>query len=560
MLITQEGITHYQKTEQMWEDGDYLISWRGFVFVLGIAAGMDSVMTFAEEVRASGLITAIKLLKGHFFMTVCDKQAGVFYSFIDNSGAFEAFHTDSAISTSFLALARYSGFGKERVSKEAIVEFINFGNIYDNRTLLDGICKIDSNEIIVFCSHKKSIVSKQLASIDTPCPDVDVMDFFRRFCQSIRHLKISADLTGGVDSRLVCVLLDHYGVPFEAAISGRAGIRDVEIPVEIARVLDHRLYVTEPCVERLEQMVPELFVWCDGMNDLFKHYRTLPHHQSRRDRGIELVISGIGGEFLKENMWVQDFPFYARKKANIRRFLRMRMLQIKCKSSYFAGEFRAINDTFENGVVDKLGRYRMDTNTKTYDSIYYHFRMKTVASTFIASTNHLFGCYSPFLEYDLVRCGFHLKRRVRFFNRYHRELITRLNPQVARIPTAEGGISASAETLEMLKDIGKYIRNRCRRVTKVVGRKLLSKTYLQESPEHPELFRKMRTLGVTEEAVERLKREGVLDPRLEVNDILDAHLGNIVTFAVFLGYLEGREAGDVRGEDRTENNQAVVTV
>ncbi|QRG66224.1 asparagine synthase-related protein [Brevibacillus choshinensis] len=558
MLITSEGITQWQSKEQAWEDANYIVGWKGFVFILGVAAGIESVMAFLEELRMSGMIGAVKVLKGHFFMTVYDKQAEMYYAFIDNSGAFEAFHMDAIVSTSFLALAKKSGYGKEQISKDSIIEFLNFGNIYDNRTLVDGIFKIDCNEIIVLCNHKKTIVSKKLESLEDACPKLDVIEFFRLFSQSVKTMKVSADLTGGVDSRLVCVLLDHHGVPFEAAITGMNGIQDVEVPKQVAKELKHELFISEPSIDRLEQSVPELFDWCDGMNDLFKHYRTLPHHKNREERGVDLVVSGIGGEFFKENMWVQDFPFYIRKKSNIRRFLRMRMLQIKCKNTYFAGDYKQLNESFEDRVVEKLGYYLLDTNTKTYDSIYYHFRMKTVASTYISAASHLFGCYSPFLEYDLVRYGFHLKRRERFFNQYHRKMITQLNPKVAKIRTAEGGISVSYEKVEMLKDMVKYIRNRTRRAAKVLGRKLFHKTYLQESPEHPELFRTIRNMQLTKKAFAKLKKEGILDDQLQLSDILDTHLGNMVTIALFMRFLEGEDVREGHGEQ--ESNLAVATV
>lgn len=555
MLITCDGITGLKRTENTWEDDDFVIAWKGLVFILGIAAGEASIAAFAQDVRTLGIVSAVKRLKGHYFMVVHDKKADAYYSFIDNSGAFDAFFSDAMVCTSFLELVKVSGLGRENVTKESIIEFLNFGNVYYNRTLVAGISKIDCGQIIVFCDHQQLILSKELEGLNEAIPQIDVLEFFRQFCLSIKDLKVSADLTGGVDSRLVCVLLDHFGLEFETAISGMEGIQDVEVPKEVAKKLKHSLHITEPCVEKLEQVIPELFVWSDGMNDLFKHYRTLQHHKNRVARGVNLVISGIGGEFVKENMWVQDFPFYVRKKSNVGRFLRMRMLQFKCRNAYFAGEFKELNHRFEMKVIKDLDRYVMDTNTKTYDNIYYNFRMKTVASRFISSTTQLFGCYSPFLEYDLVRYGFHLKRRERFFNQYHRRMITKLNAEVAKIRTAEGGISVSHEKAEMIKDIGKYIRNRCRRVTKVIGRKLFHKTYLQESAEHPELFQKIRGLDVTHKAISFLKREGILDDRLDISEIHDNHLGNMISLAMFLNYLERNEEfwiGEIEQNDRSK--------
>src|SRR5205085_4578813 len=140
--------------------------------------------------------------------------------------------------------------------------------------------------------------------------------------QSIANEKVSLDLTGGIDSRLLAAAFSYFGMPFELAASGVEGTPDIEIAAEVAKALGKEFFVTSHDPHRTDWN--ELFALSDGLFDLGKSDRPLQLQQDRAARGITLAISGAGGELFKDFWWLQDFPFYARKKPNLERLYAMR--------------------------------------------------------------------------------------------------------------------------------------------------------------------------------------------------------------------------------------------
>lgn len=539
MLITYNGMTEIDRGFNKWENEKYTFYWKGFIYTPGIPSGIETVREFAKYFNESQLKQQLVRLKGSFFMVIRVKEKHKFYCFVDNSGCYDAYFADDAISSSFLALAKYKRLSKEAMNREAIIEFLNFGNLFANKTFFDSIKKLDSNELLFFDNCSVKVVKKGIAPIyDETQPVVNFQEFFQLLAQSLRKQKVSVDLSGGIDSRLLGVLLHYYGVNFETTISGVEGIQDVEIPKEVADLFGNPLHVTFPFIENLENELDELFALSDGLHDILRHYRTLQHNKNRVKRGMNVAITGVGGELFKDFFWLQDFPFYCMKKVNLGRLFHTRMLSMKCQDHYFGNEYLFLNQNLQNRMLRELSPYVLETNTKTYDNIYYNYRMKTIAGKFITAANHVVPSYAPLLDVDLVRYGFHLKRRERLFNRFHRKVITNLNPEASRIRTTEGGISVSTDKLEVAKDFQKYVANYGKRFAKILGRKFLKKTYFQDSPEHPDLFATVRNLDRTGIAINLLKEEKILHHNLKMNQIHNQHLGTMISLAILITNLE----------------------
>ncbi|MFD2370811.1 asparagine synthase-related protein [Brevibacillus sp. GCM10020057] len=538
MLITAKGIRSLGDEMQIWENQEYSFRWRGFLYLLGVPPGAASVREFSRLLTAQGLEQAMLALKGHFFMVVKEKQTQTSICFTDNSGGFMAFHSRSAVSTSFLELVAYHGFTPSSLNREAVMEFVNFGNVFSEKTLVEGISRIDRNQIIRFGPNGKTVHSKHLAPIDAGNEDFDFLHFFERLAQSIRQKRISVDLTGGVDSRLIAVILDYFGISFETTVSGMDGMPDVEIAKEAAAQFGSRLHITRPRVDDLEAVIPELFRISDGSSDVFKLYRSFQHNLNRVMRGVDLALSGIGGEFFKDELWLQDFPFYASKTPRLGRMFTMFMLPIPCKASYFTPEYAQQNESLPDRTIHRLARYQMDTNTRTYDNLYYCYELPVIGGSFISAANRLLPSYAPLIELDFVQFGYRLKRRERFFNLFHRRMISRLNPRLARIRTSEGGVSVSTDKWEVGKDIQKYVWDKSVRLWKVIERRFFQGSYTRQPADHPELLTRIRRSPLAREAVELLKEEKILHGNVRLHDIHDAHLSHFVSFYLFMDFLQ----------------------
>lgn len=537
MLLTAKGLRSSGGELQSWENPDYLFRWRGFVYLLGFAPGAASIREFSRLMAAEGLDRAISSLKGHFFMVVKEKQAHTYICFTDNNGGFTAFHSKTAAASSFLDLVTYHGLTPASLNRDSVMEFVNFGNVFLNRTLVEGIFRIDRNQVIRFGPGGKSIHSKNLAPIDAGHGDFDYLQFFEKFAHSARECRISVDLTGGVDSRLIAVMLDYFGVPFETTVSGMDGMEDVEIAKEVAAALGKPLHITYPCIDGLEDSIPELFRLSDGLNDTFKHYRSYQHNRNRVKRGIELALSGIGGEFLKDELWLQDFPFYSSRMARLERLVTLRMFPIPCKDDYFSKDYARRNQNVKQAVVQRLSRYQMDLNTKTYDHIYYQYELPTIGGNFLTAANRVLPSYAPMMEPEFVQFGFQLKRRERFFNTFHRKTISQVNPAISRIRTSEGGVSVSADKWEVGKDIQKYVRDKSIRLVKVIERKLFQTSYTRQKADHPDLYERIRNSQFAKDAIELLKEENILHRRVRLHEIHDAHLSHFLSLFLFVDFL-----------------------
>ncbi len=115
----------------------------------------------------------------------------------------------------------------------------------------------------------------------------------------------------------MAVLLDYFGLEFETAVVGISGNRDIEIAKEVASILKHDIYITYHSIDDLGKDLYELFAMCEGLCNILKCHTQQIQNRYRLHRGVSLKLSGEGGELYKDFWWLQDFPFYRKKRANL---------------------------------------------------------------------------------------------------------------------------------------------------------------------------------------------------------------------------------------------------
>lgn len=541
MIVTQTGVFSLLQNEHALEVSPYVVYWAGAVISPGETLGAASIRRFVETVRAKGIAEARDSLVGNFFILVHDKNKRTWQTFTDRNGVFQAYKSDTAISTSFLDLIDHEHVSHNDLDREATVEFLNTGYIYRGRTFFPSICRLDHRGVSSFSPEGSVTVSHvNDLGIEKEPREAGVAEFFEKIAPSLRGVRVSVDLTGGIDSRLVATLLDYFGVAFETAISGwNADLPDIVIGREIARVLGREIFVTLHTLDDVERVGDTLFVLSDGLCDAFDLHRLFHLSRERSARGIGLTISGLGGELYKEFYWLQDFPFYSRKRANLGRLFDLRFLPIRCPDGYFTEDYAQANRSLRQTILQDLRRYTLASNTQTYDNIYFEVKAKTVAGRSITTSSHLIPAYAPLLELDLVRHGFRLPRSQRFFDRWHRNLITRLNPVVAGIRTAQNGMTVSSRSSAMAVDVLKYAADKSKRLVKKLSQRLCGRTILMEGPDHPDLWSRVRGLSLAGACIERLVEERILRPGVSLGDVSDRYLGKLIVLAEVLNRLDG---------------------
>ena len=444
------------------------------------------------------------------------------------------------MSNSFLELAEKERCTVEDLDPEAVAEFLCFGSLFFGKTYFKTIKKMSHDDILrISCSDGNiSFLKKNSLDLDA-VPDAaskTFEEYFEKLALSLGNCNVSVDLTGGVDTRLVAVMLDHYGLRFETASSGgTADYEDISFSVEVAQALRHTWFGTVHSVDSLEKDMYDVFLATEGLYDVLYYHRLYQLQNARRMRGVNAIISGVGGELFKDYWWLHEFPFYSRKKSDIRRLVDLRIMSSEFTPGLLTERFDEAGAMIRGNLIKELSRYTLDTNTKTYDNIFFNVMMRDIAGRVLTSHGNYVRCYAPFLDLDLARLGYRLPRKERLFNLFHRKKLTCINPSIARLKTTECGISASYSLMDMARDLPRYGSEK-------IGRLLIKLGFLDRKKfahrNHPDFYGHVRTMDVMEDSLSVLKDIGIIRRDVETGQLEDGYLGNVLSIGMLVRHIQ----------------------
>ena len=538
MLIQNGRILDLREGETTCSEGDYTAYWAGLPYWPGYPPGEASIRQLMARIIQAGVLDAAPGLCGHYFVAVVHRPTRRLDAFVDSGGMYYAFRTTDAVGTSFLQLARLLRLPSTAMDPEAIVEFLNLGRLFFGLTFFPQIRRIAWNEVVTVPPGGPAEVLRKPVDDIGQLPREDFSTWFAQLAADFKDERCALDLTGGADSRMLAAIFTHFGLDFEINLSGVPGHIDLLINRELATILGKEPHITYHAVGNLEEDLPRLFQRADGLQDLLSLHRLGQHNRQRAERGVSIAFSGAGGELYKDFFWMQDFPFYNRKRSNLARLFDYRIRPIPFPGGSLAPAYQQVNDGVKSRVLAVLQEHLDSSNTRSYDRIYYYVKTQAATAGFISSQSSIVRYYAPLCEPDLVRTGFHLPRHMRFFNRFHRSVITQYCPSLATVRTGEGGMSASSRTTHQLRDARRFLGNRLVRLTKKLIQRSTGRTYFQQSPDHPSLMPEVMRSSVAHDLVARLRSAGVLAADAGVAQIGPAHIGKVLTLGYLVSHLD----------------------
>ena len=531
MLFTNVEATgkqdlHHYRTEI------FEVYYTGFFFLPGFPNGIDTLKELLVQIETTDL-GILKDLYGVYFMTIRDLRNEKSYYFIDNSGLFKAYLFEQTISTSFLELIN-SAESLLELDNEALVEFLHFGFVHFDKTIFKGVSKLEPNYI--YSTGSGGLIERTDKAIGRISDDkgMDPNTFFKHLQHSIKNEKVSVDMTGGTDSRLIISALNSQNAEFELAVSGVKGNRDIKIGQKISSRIEKEFHPYYHAVNEISSdSLEHLFDLTDGQVDIVIYQRIYELQKSRMDREISVHLSGVGGELYKDFWWLQDFPKYNKKSANLSKLYQLRIESIAFDHSKLDKSLTTLSRELKKKTLGQLQHLIFPTNSQTYDSIYYYYKMQTAAGYYLTISNRLFKSYAPLIELEMVKFGFNLPRRKRFYNNFHRDFISNSCKPISKIRT-DAGLSCSSGTLLKILDLFSYGFNLSIRLLKQILRKVFRKTMFQESPTNKQLYPHVRNLGIIDELFLILKEHHILDKNVSKDQISNNLLGKLITLGLFL--------------------------
>lgn len=506
-----------------------------FFLGLPIILGCDIGKSSAKQILNNYINKKINYSEIYGFYLICIHNSldNSYLFFSDNSGMYKYYFNEENISSSvFDYVDQVKHTHTLKLNPTSVVEFLTLGHVSMNRTLINDLISLDFDKVILVKSNCISFIKKEIPSIYST-PDYSFSEFMSKLIRSLDSKNIAVDLTGGVDSRLIFSLANCHGDVQEVGLTGYDGQMDVDIAKKIAKHSKKEIFVFRHESKRIDKdYFLELFEYTDGLVDMIVFHRLKPYYEARSSRGINFQLSGAGGELFKDFWWLQDFPFYNKKKPNYNKLYNTRIQSTSFSSTFFTNEYQVLYNKQKNDTIKYFSdNYVSYSNTRTYDKIYYSYKMANVAGPLIKSANSILHLYSPFLEYDSFRIGFNLNRNVRIFNIFHRRLLSVLDKGIASFKTTEG-MTLSLNILSIVSDFFRFFKDKFFRVFRLIVRKLFNRTIMIESPSNPELFIQLKDSIFFKEYIQTLQKAEVISKDIEIEKIPNSYLGRLITVAL----------------------------
>lgn len=519
----------YHKIEYMNSN----IYYRGIVWVRGKKAGRESIEYLVEKYLETGKIPYIEIFGA--FSCIIQESDGKAILFTDNSNMHCFFIGDKAIGTNFLEVAKENG--AESFDMDSLCEFISLGGVYFGKTLLSGVNLTENDKSYIYNKGQISIVEKGIGGIDGESSITDVNEFFQEMAYALSESNVTLSLTGGYDSRMVFACLNNY-IPIATFISGDDDTgSDFVVSQKVASVAgieQEIIRMKKPDIS--EDYIKHLFEYAQGVVPFLNdgYMRVSNFIQERADREYNCYLTGDGGVMHKDWWWMQDIPFYRKKHTDVRRFYFQRINYISSEISYGV-ELKESFDNLDKRMISGINDLSKSMNTQSYDSFYYNLNGRKIVLQYNTHSSVL-SSYAPLWELELVRYSYHLPRKKRFFYNSIRDITTKANPDVAKIPTGYG-TTASSELPYMLRDLFFQLIDYFKKACRMIGRKVLRKSLFVGNAITWSTEQEVRKSEISSKALDYCIQQGYIAEGVNLSDISYSLLGRIIQIYMLGDYL-----------------------
>lgn len=488
--------------------------------------------SFPQLIRNPENYDFISLL-GNYIVFICNSNNNTVICFGDNSGMLKPYISKNICSNSFLEISKTAS--DKSLNYDGIVEWLHFKAIYGNKTLLKGVTRLERGNYFISRRNSYCVKTKNLPRLEFP-PDnpYGINKLFDAFSLATSGLNIALDITGGLDSRLILSQLESRNCKYQLYISGAPDHPDTTIGQEIASILkkEHNL-VQHKNVPYTSNLIESLVNISDGQVDALWFPRISNYLNVMKQNGIELNLSGIGGEGHKDSHWVQDFPFLNQKVSHILRYYNLRMKGIQYPHNILSERILDRSKLIDESMLEELSKYVLSSNTKTYDNIYFNFICQAYGSMNLSARAKTLPCYAPLMEFELLRNSFSLPRYSRIFSNQHRKHITSSCKKVSTLKTTSGA-TANSGYFYRLRDLPSFIIYSLQRGLKVLARRYFSLSIFSDPASETRFENRLQDEANFHDIITTLKKHNILPRSTHSNDIPTRCLGSLVSLSFIL--------------------------
>jgi asparagine synthetase B (glutamine-hydrolysing) len=531
------------------ENADFSIFVFGAIFFRGCSCSKETISRIAELMREQDFADIVQQLHGVFGIFLFDKRLDRWLIANDNAGLYRIYYDPSCVCTSLLEFVRDRALGREALSKQDAISFIQHGAVFGDRTIISGVSKLTSDRYleVTFPHVGQARVSAQPRSVRSK--PAEAMEVAARHYEDLaRYLAgtaVAVDATGGFDTRVNVCMLDHFGLEFDLSISSGRDSADTRIAREIAQMLERRFYVYGHELADIENDLRQSFEESDGQIDLRRFHRPWQAMKGKLADAFKFTVHGGGGEHFGDFFYLQDWPFYNLRPLNFQRFYEWRMAPVMFPSAMIHPRARAEFAASEGHVMELLSAHATPKAHESYNRAAYFVRApEFFGQVFSCYINNGLNVLAPFLDREMVEAAFRRSAWAGFFEMWHRRMLKRYNPRLAALST-DAGYSATIEFRHLARDLVLFLSSLSLRAINKAGQRLLGRSLFHKvgafAADSEGYEANLRCSPTFHNSLHHLKKLEIIGHETGPADIRFIHIGRILTVGMWIEKLVQNE-------------------
>jgi asparagine synthase (glutamine-hydrolysing) len=428
-------------------------------------------------------------LEGHFALIAHDAQADSVLVATDPR-AFQPVYTTERtgrtyVSDSALVLAKHLG---AKPSRLGLLTFLRSGYHFGSMTNWEGVTRLDPGAFVSFTPagsehgfYWRPQIDREIARLGFDDAVDHTTSTALETCT--KWLRDSGgtwvDLTGGFDSRLLNLLLDRLGIPFDADTRGDYSGDERGIAQRLAQLKGWEwLDITPPAdwAKTLPEMLGLTVAWSDGHLDPFELSWVLWAHSQMSARHPSVLYGG-GGEHLRGYTWRQEFPRAGRTtRVNFDNWVDLRLLHPVNLQVFAQDPTPEVRADMLSRMKKWIEPYSGELNTTQCDLLFV-YKMTGHFAIYRSADAAFIRAQVPLYSKEMYTTAISVDYRHRRNHRLMRHMIWGLDRQAAAIETDSGGPAEPWRMTNLHRFVPYYTQLGRKAVNKVgqkfVGRKLV---------------------------------------------------------------------------------------
>lgn len=353
-------------------------------------------------------------IDGSFAILFYDKQRKTVKTFIDPYKIYTFYLHESEhkidISNSLSEIIS----GNSSINHTAVLEFLHFGFVIGDKTIIDGINTMHGGTTYTIESNLKVKRAQNFsfAKVNKEYTKSDFSDAFNNNLSIVPQLsnKVSLPLTGGLDSRTILSGSLEFKDNLHCYTHGLSNSEDVKIAKKISNELrlshSHYNELNDSFIKGIPDIAKRLTDNFEGMLNsiLFSHLESSYNKEAKLS---DTFLTGIAGEMFRHFYLPSDYEYSGID--NLSLLLKDRIL-VNQEYGIFKSKSGDVSELLINSIKEELEGYESDDPVFLIDLFYLKNRIGNFGSYSTRLLGKRFNVFNPYLSKELISIALNLNK------------------------------------------------------------------------------------------------------------------------------------------------------